>query len=218
MTVPRLSGASRTPETASGLADRLLIFTDRRQLPAGRQLVDSIAAAVEGGARQVVLRERDLPAAERERLAAELADVVHPAGGRLFAAAPGVDGCDGVQLRAAEPMPSPRPAYVGRSCHDSVELDRAARERCDHVTLSPVAVTASKPGYGPALGRAGLRGCLDAVPDHPPVFALGGVTPANALQWRAGGAYGVAVMGGVMRAADPAVVVAALLDALAVAQ
>jgi thiamine monophosphate synthase len=43
------------------------------------------------------------------------------------------------------------------------------------------------------------------------VFALGGITAANAAQARAAGAYGVAVMGAVMRADDPGAVVAALL-------
>jgi thiamine-phosphate pyrophosphorylase len=48
-----------------------------------------------------------------------------------------------------------------------------------------------------------------------PVYALGGIAPGNAAAARAAGAYGVAVMGAVMRAPDPAGVVAALLQEVA---
>ena len=46
------------------------------------------------------------------------------------------------------------------------------------------------------------------------MFALGGVDPTRAARCVAAGAHGVAVMGAVMRADDPATVVAGLLDAL----
>lgn len=44
------------------------------------------------------------------------------------------------------------------------------------------------------------------------MLALGGITVANAAAARNAGAHGVAVMGAVMRAPDPAAVVAALLQ------
>jgi thiamine-phosphate pyrophosphorylase len=49
----------------------------------------------------------------------------------------------------------------------------------------------------------------------PPVFALGGVEAGNAAGFVAAGAYGVAVMGGVMRAERPGDVVAGVLAAVA---
>ena len=50
---------------------------------------------------------------------------------------------------------------------------------------------------------------------HPiPVYALGGIEPDSAATAVGTGAYGVAVMGAVMRAADPAAVVRDLLGAL----
>ena len=45
-----------------------------------------------------------------------------------------------------------------------------------------------------------------------PVFALGGVEVENAAAMRAAGAHGVAVMGAVMRAPDPAGVVARVME------
>jgi thiamine monophosphate synthase len=176
---------------------RLLVLTDRTQC-AG-PLVDAVAAAVEAGARAVVLREKDLPGPERERLAAELTAVLTPVGGLLVRAGPA--GGPAVHLAAADPFPVPRPACVGRSCHSAAELDRAAAEGCDWVMLSPVFPTSSKPGYGPALGPAGL-GALIAGRTGPRVYALGGVQPADVGACLAAGAYGVAVMGPVMRAPE----------------
>jgi thiamine-phosphate diphosphorylase len=187
--------------------DRLLVLTDASQT-SGRPLLDVVRAAVRGGARAVVLREKQLPGPVRAALGARIAGVVHDAGG-TFLAAGGLDDAhvpvDGVHLAATDPFPSARPAIVGRSCHDADALRRAAAEGCTYATLSPIFPTASKPGYGPPLGPAALR-------DAPlPVFALGGVDPTGAPACVDAGARGVAVMGTVMRAPDPAAVVRDLL-------
>ncbi|MCA1712908.1 MAG: thiamine phosphate synthase [Actinobacteria bacterium] len=187
---------------------RLLLLTDRRA--SCRPLLDVVAAAVEGGARAVVLREKDLPIAERAALAERLAAVLAPVGGRLVLAGGGIPA-QAVHLAADEAVPEPRPAQVGRSCHDADELGRARTEGCDWVTLSPVFATDSKPGYGPALGLDGLR---DLLASAPPAYALGGVDAGNAHACLDAGAHGVAVMGAVMRADDPAGCVAELLAAL----
>ncbi|KRF13884.1 hypothetical protein ASG90_13770 [Nocardioides sp. Soil797] len=97
---------------------------------------------------------------------------------------------------------------VGRSCHSAEDVRRAAGAGADYVTLSPFAATRSKPGHGPALGSA-------AYPGHEvPVFALGGIGVDNAATARAVGAHGVAVMGEVMRSADPPGTVARLLETI----
>ena len=179
---------------------RLLVLTDRT-LTGGRPLVDVVASAVAGGADHVVLREKDLSRAERAALAAELRSVVPT----LLVASDAEIASDGVHLAAADPLPARRPAIVGRSCHTAAEVARAAAEGCDYATLSPIFPSASKPTYGPALG-------VDALAGAPlPVFALGGVDPSNAQACMDAGAAGVALMGYVMRAADPAVAVKELL-------
>jgi len=185
---------------------RVLVLTDRTQI-GGRSLVDVVRAAVAGGPCGVVLREKDLPGPERAALAGGLRDVVTPAGAVLLVASRAGLG-DGVHLSADDPFPSPPPPIVGRSCHHRDEVRRAAGEGCAYATLSPVFASASKPGYGPPLG-------VDALGDLPlPVFALGGVTVARAARCVDAGAAGVAVMGAVMRAADPTAEVAALLGVL----
>ena len=80
------------------------------------------------------------------------------------------------------------------------------------VSVSPIWTTASKPGYGPALGVPGRAALL---PGAPPAYALGGVTdPAGAWACRQAGANGVAGLGAVLRADRPEQVVAGLLHAL----
>jgi thiamine-phosphate pyrophosphorylase len=178
---------------------RLLVVTDRTQ--ARGPLPEVVAAAVAAGARAVWLRDRDLSLPERTALAADLRAVLGPVGGLLlWGGAAGAPAGLPVHLTSADPFPAVRPPLVGRSCHSAAELARAAAEGCDWVTLSPFAPTASKPGYGPALGTAGLAALVRGAP---PVLALGGVTPADVASCLAAGAAGVAVMGPVMR--DPAV-------------
>lgn len=179
---------------------RLFVVTDRTQ--ASRPLPDVLADAVGAGARAVLLRDKDLPLAERRALAGELRAVLDPVGGLLvWGGATGAPAGTAVHLSADDAFPLERPPLVGRSCHSAAELAQAAAEGCDWVFLSPVFPTSSKPGYGPALGLEGL-GAL--VPGAPPVLALGGVRAQDVPGCLAAGAHGVAVMGTVMRA--PAVV------------
>ncbi|MGN9906175.1 thiamine phosphate synthase [Phytohabitans sp. LJ34] len=179
----------------------MVLLTDRRQ--ARRPLVEVVEAAVDGGLRQVVLREKDLPRDERVALAEALRAVLAQVDGQLIVAGPDPLGGSAVHLAAAGPYPPPDLALVGRSCHDEGELARLTREH--YAMVSPVFPTPSKPGYGPPLGLDGLARLVARSPV--PVLALGGVTPANAAGCLAAGAAGVAVMGAVMRADDPAAVV-----------
>ncbi|MEV6801241.1 thiamine phosphate synthase [Micromonospora rifamycinica] len=199
----------------------VLLLTDRRA--ARTDLVDVVAGAVRGGVRWVVLREKDLPRAERAALALDLRAVLAGTGGTLIVAGPDPldDGSDppgpdpggaggAVHLAAAGPYPPPAVRLVGRSCHDPAELARLSTEH--YVTLSPVWTTRSKPGYGPPLHLDGLRRLVRLSPV--PVLALGGIeTPQQVTACVEAGAVGVAVLGAIMRAADPAEVAATLTSA-----
>jgi thiamine-phosphate diphosphorylase len=181
----------------------LFVLTDRRMCT--QPLVDVIASTVDKGARAVVLREKDLPQAQRLALAAQMRTILNPVGGLLIVAG---RSDNAVHLAAADPFPSTRPSIVGRSCHSASEVAQAVAEGCDYVTVSPVFPTESKPGYGPALGLDRL-----ATLCHPgmPTYALGGVRPTDAAACRKAGAAGIAVMGPIMRDPD---IVAAYLTAL----
>jgi thiamine-phosphate pyrophosphorylase len=199
------------------------VVTDRGlAAEAGHGLVEVVASAVEAGARWVLLREKDMPPAERRRLALDLVAVLGPAGGRLLVASDGTlateVGAAGLHLSATDPWPPPAAVgserVVGRSCHCIDELRAARGEGATYATLSPVFATPSKPGYGPALGLDGLAAACAAVPELP-VLALAGVGPGRARDCLAAGARGVAVMGKVMRSPDPAAAVRSLLAELA---
>lgn len=185
---------------------RLLLLTDRSQLPLGRSLVALVADCVEAGLTHVVVRELDETEIGRTALAAALTEV----GATVLSAHTPLFGAAGVHLPADPSAVVRGDLPWGRSCHSATEVRVAAAAGASWATLSPFAETASKPGYAPlarqeyaAAGAAGI-----------PVYALGGVTVANAAEAIGAGADGLAVMGSVMRAADPAAVVRELLDLL----
>jgi thiamine-phosphate pyrophosphorylase len=204
------------------MISRLVLLTDRRQAEqAGHDLVELVHAAVGAGVRTVLLREKDLSVGERLVLARDIHRSLAPVSGTLIMASDATAARAvgaGVHLAATDPWPAytrqpPERLLVGRSCHSVEELRAADREGASYATLSPVFPTASKPGYGPALGLDGLAAASDSVPELP-VLALGGVGPGRVAECLAAGAHGVAVMGEVMRAANPASVVRALLAEL----
>ena len=185
--------ASRLP------APPLLLITDRTQAVGG-DLVAVAGAALEAGCRWLSLREKDLPPAAQVALLERLCPLVRAVGGCLT-----IHGdphlarlCDGVHLGAGGDVAAARArlgpgALIGLSCHSKAELALAARQGADYASLSPIYLSASKPGYGPALGPASLAGA------PLPVLALGGVGVAQVAACRAAGAAGIAVMGGPMR-------------------
>lgn len=196
---------------------RLVVVTDRHGAASrGRTVAAVVADAVDAGAPAVLLRDKDLPTAERIALGEQIRPLVAEAGATLLVSsdpdlARHLDA-DGLHLAAADPPCRDVIGILGRSCHDLAEVVSAQREGVGYVFVSPVAPTPSKPGHGPALGPTGL-GALVTAADPVPVLALGGVTPGNAADWRVAGAHGIAVMGGVMAAADPGAAVRALLAA-----
>lgn len=185
---------------------RLLLLTDRSQLPLGRSLVSLVADCVEAGLTHVVVRELDETELSRTALVAALTEV----GATVISAHTPLYGAAGVHLPADPAVVAPHDLPWGRSCHSATEVHVAAAAGASWATLSPFAASVSKPGYAAlapeeyaAAGAAGI-----------PVFALGGITPSTAADAIGAGADGLAVMGAVMRAADPAAVVRELLDLL----
>lgn len=189
----------------------LLLITDRHQ--ADGDLVGAVAACVAAGCRWVSLREKDLPRDQQSALLMRLRPVLAAAGGVLTIHGDATLGglCDGVHLPDGGDIGTARAilgptALIGASCHDRAGVAAAARDGADYATLSPIYLSLSKPGYGPALGPAALT-------DLPlPTLALGGVDADRLCACMQAGAAGVAVMGGPMR--DPRSM-AGLLSSLA---
>lgn len=203
-----MSTAPGLPRQLPRQLPRLLLLTDRSQLPPGRDLVETVAGCVAAGLEMVVVRELDLPDADRSDLVARIAAT----GVLAISAHTWLAPAAGVQLTATQTGLDARPAgFHGRSCHDDAEVRRAVGGGASYLTVSPVAASASKPGHGPAIGQAGVRQAV-RLAGRVPVFALGGVDAGNAAGMRTAGAHGVAVMGAVMRADDPARAVAGILE------
>jgi thiamine-phosphate pyrophosphorylase len=202
------------------LPSPLLAVTDRHGHR--RPLALTVRSILSGGGRWIWFRDPDLPADERRRLGEAVAAEVRAAGGVLTVggdvALTAELGAGGVHLGGSSgPDAVARArdrlgvsALIGVSAHAPGEIAALAAAGADYVTLSPIFPTSSKPGYGPALGPAGLSA---AEAYGLPVVALGGVEADNVAACRAAGAAGFAVMGGVMRAEDPADVVWRLLKA-----
>lgn len=207
------------------LPSPLLAVTDRHGHP--RPLVETVRAILDGGGRWIWFRDRDLGPDARKRLGAFVTECVHAANAILtiggdvaLARALGADGVhlgggSGPAAIAAARSALGEAALIGVSAHTPREAVTAAQAGADYVTLSPIYATASKPGYGPALGLTGLADSLGA---GLPVVALGGLGPGTVGSCRAAGAAGFAIMGGLMRAADPAAATRALLKAWSAAE
>jgi thiamine-phosphate pyrophosphorylase len=195
----------------------LLVISDRSQ--ARRPLVAIAEAAFRAGCRWFSLREKDLPAAERRELLAALVELGRRWGATVGAhediAAVAATGAGAVHLpgggnpaAARRQLPE---ALIGVSAHSPEEAARQLAAGADYATLSPIFVSASKPEYGPAVGLAALAAARGA---GGPVIALGGIDADNATQCLAAGAAGIAVMGEIMRAADPETTVRRLVAAI----
>lgn len=202
------------------LPSPLLVVTDRDG--AGGRLVDAVQGALAGGARWIWFRERDLPEAPRATLADQILTLVRQHGG-LISIGGDTDlaarlGADGVHLPSGAGSAAIAAArgrlpdgLIGLSAHTVEEVRDAAHAGADYVTLSPIFVSPSKPGYGPALGPEALtRAARYGIP----VLALGGVTVGAIHPCREAGAAGIAVMSGLMRPADPRSATRDILEAL----
>ena len=198
----------------------LLLVTDRAQ--ARLPLEDVVARACAGGCRWVSLREKDLPADEQIALARKLAPIAQRYGARLTlhgdAALALAAGLDGVHLAAdgdaaaARRLLGPR-ALIGKSIHNAAEAAPLDPRVVHYAIAGPAFLTASKPGYGPALGPDGLAAIGRAA--RVPVVAIGGIEPENVADVMKAGVGGIAVMGSVMRSAEPDKTIKDLLEALA---
>ncbi|HEY0840865.1 MAG TPA: thiamine phosphate synthase [Vulgatibacter sp.] len=193
---------------------RLYLITDRTLVPDLPAAVDRALSAIPRGAAAVQLREKDLPARALLELARAVAPKCRRHGAPLLvndridvALAAGADGVhlagSSVSVTDARALLGGR--WIGASCHDADELDRAAG--ADFATFGPVFPSRGKPhavGLGALASRAlGL-----------PLFALGGIDPSNAKAAMEHGAHGVAAIRSWLEG-DPADSAARLYEAIA---
>lgn len=166
-------------------------ITDAARLGTGVML-ERVQRRLEQGLRLIQVREPGLEPAARERFTTQVIGMAHRYGAKVLVKAPHA-GADGLHLTAAELMRlarRPQAQLAAASCHTRAELERAMELELDFVVAGPV----KEKGAAPPLGWAGFRALAHRA--SLPVYAIGGMTRADApAAWRAG-AHGVAMIRG----------------------
>ncbi len=161
-----------------------------------------VRQALEQGLRLIQVRDKNLPAAERQRFAASVIALAgdYPTARVLINDSPAVAaataGAHGVHLSAQWLWAidsRPEMDWVGASCHNAADLARAAALAVDFVVLGPVLPTASHP-EATGLGWQGFAEMIARCPM--PVYALGGMRAAHCETASRHGAHGLAMMRG----------------------
>jgi thiamine-phosphate diphosphorylase len=198
---------------------QLHLITDRRRCTG--DLPETVRRALTGGVDWVQVREKSAPALETYALALRVRDACREVGAGLIVndridialaiAADGVHlGKKSLPPAVVRPLLAPG-QLLGVSVHSLEEAVGAVRAGADYLTFGNVFATDSHPG-APAKGVVVLRTIVEML--DVPVLAIGGVTPENVTEVLAAGCAGVAVIGAILAAADPAAAAARLRDAL----
>ncbi len=104
-------------------------------------------------------------------------------------------------------------AVLGATVREPVSARAAVAAGASYLGVGPAFPTSTKDGLTAPLGPSGIAAVAAALPRFP-IIAVGGVTAARVPDLLAAGAYGVAVVGALAAAADPARAAAELLLAL----
>lgn len=197
----------------------LHVLTDAR---GGPRALDAVAAAVTAGAPVVQVRAKDCTDRVLYEFAAQVREICRPAGAiclvndRIDVAL--AVGAEGTHLGAGDlPVAAARrvagPGHLlGGTARDPETARRLVAEGADYLGVGPAYPTTTKTGLPEALGAAGIRAVARAV--AVPVVAIGGITAERVPELLSAGAAGVAVVGAVSGAADPAAATRQLLRAL----
>ena len=158
------------------------------------------ARAFDAGLKLVQLREKKWPADRLAVFATRLRDLAHACGAKVLlngeaddARRLGLDGVHWTSARLAAATSRPDDLVVAASCHDAAELARAGSLGCDFAVLGPVRATPSHPGAR-TLGWGAFAHAIDGT--RLPVYALGGLAPADLDVAVDCGAHGVAMRRG----------------------
>jgi 8-oxo-dGTP diphosphatase len=159
--------------------------------------VERARRAIASGVRLIQVREPQRSPASRDRLARRLVDVGAMAGARVLLNGADDDarrlGCAGVHWtsRTLESATQrPHDLLVAASCHTAADIARASAIGVDFVVMGPVLATPTHPHARP-LGWDGFAAAIHAT--RIPVFALGGLQPADLAVAVAHGAHGIAM-------------------------
>jgi thiamine-phosphate pyrophosphorylase len=185
------------------------LITDRA-LSGARGVLETVAAAIAGGATMVQLRDPEA----KTRALVEEARAIHaltrPAG-VPFIVNDRVDvalaaGADGVHVGQADmtvadvrALIGPEP-ILGLSITSEADLDVSDLRGVDYLGVGPVFATSTKPDAAPPINVGGLEAI--AARTQVPIVAIGGIHAGNAADAIAAGAHGIAVVSAICAAPD----------------
>ncbi|MER7439677.1 thiamine phosphate synthase [Micromonospora avicenniae] len=201
---------------------RLHLITDTRP---GRDPLTVVRAALTAARADLVVQVRvEDSATDRETydLARRVVALCAPYGATCLVndrlhvalavgAAGGHVGADDLPVAAARHVLGPA-AVLGATAREPGTAAVAVTAGASYLGVGPCRPTRTKEGLPPPIGVAGVRAVAGAV--DVPVIAIGGVTASAVPELRAAGAYGVAVVGALSGAADPARATTELIEAL----
>jgi thiamine-phosphate pyrophosphorylase len=201
------------------------------QLCAKRGVLDTLVAAVRGGATVVQLRDKTASDAELialgQAIQAALDGPLRTSGARLIVndrlAVAEAISADGLHVGQSDLDPAEARARLGpnKIIGLSVQTPDKARaadpEVLDYLGVGPVFATATKADHATPLGFAGLASICAAAPILPKV-AIGGLRAEHTAEVLDAGAQGLAVVSGICAAPDPQAAAAAFRSAFALAR
>jgi 8-oxo-dGTP diphosphatase len=192
--------ADRPVITALQLPDRYLITGDN---PANRDdFIRRLEGALEAGVRLLQLRAHALDDAAYRALLVDALPLCRRYSARLLINRPQdctswIGQADGIHLSSRQLLALTRrpesSGLIGASCHNALELAKAAELQLDYLLLSPVMPTASHP-QAVAMGWEGFAALVGGV--NLPVYALGGMREEMLSSAKAAGGQGIAAIRG----------------------
>ncbi len=189
----------------------LYLVTDR-QITGGRNVIDVVGAAVQGGVTLVQLRDKEAGGRALLEEARALKALLDPLAIPLIvndrvdiALAADAAGChvgqSDLPAVAARALLGPE-RILGLSIDQVEQAQALGSQDVDYVAYGTFAATTTKPDAGTPVGVAGL-GAVRAL-SALPLIAIGGIHAGNVADAVRAGADGIAVISAVMAAPDPA--------------
>ncbi|XP_060084822.1 thiamine-phosphate synthase-like [Ylistrum balloti] len=114
---------------------------------------------------------------------------------------------DGVHLGPDDMLPQTARLHIGYqkiiglSGDDALRLAGPVAQQADYFGVGTFRQTATKPNAGKPIGLKGLKKAVTLT--KKPIFAIGGIVPADAGAIRSTGAFGMAIYSAIWSAPDP---------------
>lgn len=177
---------------------------------------DSARIALQGGCRWIQLRMKDAPVAELKAAALHVKELCSQYGATFI-----IDdhvelvketGAHGVHLGKLDmPIRQAREMLgkgfiIGGTANTFEDIRRHAADGADYIGCGPFRFTTTKQKLSPILGADGYRSILAQMKQEGiriPIVAIGGITKEDIPELRALGLNGIALSGGILKAAHP---------------